>query len=160
MRAIRVASAALLGVTALTLTAPAAVAGGGGAHAAASFAHAAGPGTIAPGVRSTLPVGECGTDSNAYDAKRGSAYEATFPCGTESGRRHLAVTTGRGNDDGEGFFGDSGRRYRRHGVHAGLGGSIGGFDIERIGLGAALVSGSIGAAWYLWRRRPAVCEPS
>lgn len=158
MRAIRVASAALLGVTALTLTAPAAVAGSGGVHAAASSAHAAGPGTIAPGVRSTLPVGECGTDADAYDAKRGFAYEATYPCGAESGR-HLAVTTGRGNGDGEGFFGDSGGRYRRHGVHAGLGGSIGGFDLERIGLGAALVSGSIGAAWYLWRRRP-VGEPS
>ncbi|MFE9095840.1 hypothetical protein [Streptomyces sp. NPDC007264] len=159
MRAIRVAPAALLGVTALTFTAPAAVAGTGGVHAAASIDRAAGPAAIAPGGRTALPAGECDTGADGYAAKRGFAYEATLPCGAEFGQRHLAVTTGRGNDDGQGFFGDSGGRYRRHGVHAGLGGSIGGFDLERIGLGAALISGSIGAAWYVWRRRP-VGEPS
>lgn len=157
MRAIRVASAALLGVAALTLTAPPAAAGSGGIHAAASFGRATGPASIAPGGRTTLPVRECGSDTS--DAKRGAAYEAKFPCGGEFGERHLAVTSGRGNGEGEGFSGDSGGRYRRHGVQAGLGGSIGGFDLERIGLGAALISGSIGAAWYLWRRRPAG-EPS
>lgn len=42
-----------------------------------------------------------------------------------------------------------------HGVQAGEGGSsIAGFDLKELGMGAALITGSIGAAYYFSRRRP------
>ncbi|MER7837167.1 hypothetical protein ABTY98_14970 [Streptomyces sp. NPDC096040] len=39
------------------------------------------------------------------------------------------------------------------GVRAGAGGSVGGFDPKEIGLGAALVVGSVGTAYHIARRR-------
>lgn len=39
-----------------------------------------------------------------------------------------------------------------HGVQAGAGGSFGGFDLKEIGLGAALVVGSVGTAYRIARR--------
>jgi hypothetical protein len=38
-------------------------------------------------------------------------------------------------------------------VHAGEGGTVAGFDLKEIGLGAALIAGSVGAAYHFSRRR-------
>lgn len=41
---------------------------------------------------------------------------------------------------------------------AGAGGSVGGFDLEKIGLGTALVAGSVATAWNMSRRRATADE--
>lgn len=41
------------------------------------------------------------------------------------------------------------------GVHAGEGGTVAGFDLKEIGLGAALIVGSVGTAYHFSRRRAA-----
>jgi hypothetical protein len=38
-------------------------------------------------------------------------------------------------------------------VHAGEGGAVAGFDLKEIGLGAALIAGSLGVAYHFSRRR-------
>ncbi|MEV5986562.1 hypothetical protein AB0L85_16330 [Streptomyces sp. NPDC052051] len=59
---------------------------------------------------------------------------------------------GGGNNRGGG---DSRDRpgYEQHGVRAGAGGSVGGFDLKKIGLGAALIAAPLGLAWRMTRRR-------
>ena len=172
MRAIRVASAALLGVTALTFTAPAAVASDGGNNIT-SFGFSVQPSTIAAGGRVTLNVDGCGTDAKVssgvfdtvtipkgqpsatamvdWDAKPGALYEVTFQCGSESGHTDLTIATGRPVNPTLMPVVPPVQR----GVRAGVGGSIAGFDVKEIGIGAALILGSVGAAWHLSRRRTA-----
>ncbi|MCX4903336.1 hypothetical protein [Streptomyces sp. NBC_00878] len=169
MRAIRVASAALLGMTALTLTAPVAAARNDGERDITSFGFDVSPTTIAAGGRVTLSVNGCRSDAKVssgifdtvtipkghgsatatvdWDAKPGAVYEVTFQCGKESGHTDLTIATGRPN-------------HPTHtpvpvhrGVNAGIGGGAGGFDLGEIGLGAALVAGSVGTAYYWSRRR-------
>jgi hypothetical protein len=166
MRAIRVASAALLGVTALSLSAPA-------AHAArlsdlTSFGFGVTPSTVAPGGQVILRVDGCrhrttvssgvfdavmiprghssATATVDRDARPGTVYEVTFQCGDESGRTDLTIV------------GDRPTHHPTHhptrGSHAGAGGTVAGFDLSEIGLGAALVAGTMGAAWHWSRRRP------
>ncbi|MDW4906356.1 hypothetical protein RB628_13665 [Streptomyces sp. ADMS] len=168
MRAIRVASAALLGVTALTLTAPA-------AHAAVtdnsvtSFGFSVVPSTIAAGGQVTLRVDNCNDDTRVssgvfdpvtipkgrssttakvdWDAKPGAAYRVTFTCGGESGHTDLTIAIGQPSNP---------THYPlpvQHGVHAGEGGSAAGFDLREIGLGAALIAGSLTVAYHFSRRR-------
>ncbi|WP_338894708.1 hypothetical protein WBG99_02510 [Streptomyces sp. TG1A-60] len=161
MRAIRVASAALLGMTALSFTAPA-------AHAAragdiTSFGFSVLPSTIAAGGQVTLRVDGChnrttvssgvfdtvtipkgrssATATVDWDAKPGAVYEVTFQCGNESGRTDLTIATGRPT------------AHPTRGSHTGAGGTVAGFDLREIGLGTALVAGSLGAAWHWSRRR-------
>jgi hypothetical protein len=207
MRAIRVASAALLGIGALTATAcaPAAARGDGG-HA--RFDYNVEPNSVHPGGRINLPVRGCDDDATVYsgafdnavtiprgrtsgtatvgrDARPGTTYDVMFQCGHHSGHRKLAIAEaagrgdrdedsgrddargqdGRGEEehgeeehsgngrDGNGRDGEDRPSYEQHGVHAGVGGSIGGLDLKKTGLGAALVAGSLGAAWRLSRRR-------
>ncbi|MCZ4516126.1 hypothetical protein O3Q52_50090 [Streptomyces sp. ActVer] len=167
MRAIRVASAALLGVTALTLTAPVAAARDDGERNITSFGFNVSPTTIAAGGRVSLSVNGCKSDTKVssgvfdkvtipkgqgsatatvdWDAKPGAVYEVTFQCGNESGRTDLTIATGRPNDPTH--------TPVLRGVKAGIGGSAGGFDLSEIGLGAALIAGSVGAAYYWSRRR-------
>ncbi|WP_327726691.1 hypothetical protein OG250_04045 [Streptomyces sp. NBC_00487] len=164
MRAIRVASAALLGVTALSLTAPA-------AHAAragdiTSFGFSVMPSTVAPGGQVTLRVDGChrrttvssgvfdtvtlprgqssATATVDRDARPGTVYEVTFQCGDESGRTDLTIAHPTHHPT----------HYPTRGSHAGAGGTLAGFDLQEIGLGAALVAGSLCAAWRWSRRRP------
>ncbi|MFI1356081.1 hypothetical protein ACH4TV_21275 [Streptomyces sp. NPDC020898] len=168
MRAIRVASAALLGITALTLTAPA-------AHATVtdnsvtSFGFSVVPSTIAAGGQVTLRVDSCNDDTRVssgvfdpvtipkgqssatakvdWDAKPGAAYRVTFTCGGESGHTDLTIAIGRPSDP---------THYPlpvQRGVHAGEGGSVAGFDLKEIGLGAALIAGSMAVAYHFSRRR-------
>lgn len=170
MRAIRVASAALLGVTALAFTAPA-------AHAVVadnsvtSFGFSVVPSTIAAGGQVTLRVDNCNDDTRVssgvfdpviipkgrssttakvdWDAKPGAAYRVTFTCGGESGHTDLTIAIGHPGDP---------TPYPlplpvQRGVHAGEGGSAAGFDLKEIGLGAALIAGSLTVAYYFSRRR-------
>ncbi|MDQ0772644.1 hypothetical protein QF026_001110 [Streptomyces aurantiacus] len=173
MHAIRVASAALLGMTALTLTAPVAVAKGDEDRDRdrdrniTSFGFNVSPTTIAAGGRVTLSVNGCESETKVtsgvfdtvtihkgqstasaavdWDAKPGAVYEVRFQCGHESGHTDLTIATGRP---------DNPTHLPVHrGVKAGVGGTAGGFDLGEIGLGAALIAGSVGAAYYWSRRR-------
>lgn len=120
MRVIRVISAALLGLGALTFSAPLAVASGGDGH---SYG---------------------GGDSRSYGGGGGDE-DRSGDYGRSDG----------GNDD-EGRSGDRERgrpEHFRHGVRAGEGGTIAGFDLKKVGMGTALIAGSVGTAYYLSRRR-------
>ncbi|KPI12121.1 hypothetical protein OK074_8985 [Actinobacteria bacterium OK074] len=178
MRAIRVASAALLGVTALTFTAPAVADDGGSERGVTSFGFSVLPTTIAAGGQVTLSVKGCdgtvrvssgvfdtvtipkgqttGTAMVDWDAKSGASYDVTFSCGRETARTTLTIATGRtGGTTDRPIPEPVGPGSVQHGVRAGVGGSVGGFDAKEIGLGAALIAGSVGAAWHLSRRRAA-----
>ncbi|ATL32436.1 hypothetical protein [Streptomyces formicae] len=167
MRAIRVASAALLTATALTLTAPtatAAVAGDDTNNNITSFGFRVTPSTIAAGGQVTLSVDSCDGDTKVtsgifddatipkgqqsttasvfWDAKPGAMYEVTFDCKGETGKTDLTIATGRP---------DNGTTHK--GVKAGIGGSLGGLDLHEIALGSALILGALGTAYYKTRRR-------
>ncbi|GHF78842.1 hypothetical protein [Streptomyces thermodiastaticus] len=62
---------------------------------------------------------------------------------------------GYGDDEGgRGGHGSGRPEHYRHGVHAGGGGTVAGFDLKEVGMGSALIAGSLGAAYCLARRRP------
>lgn len=169
MRAIRVASAALLGLSALTFSAPAAVAKGD----VTPFGFSVLPSTIAAGGQVTLLLerdnGGCkgsATVTSAvfdtitipsnksqatavvdWDAKPGAVYQVTFTCDGVSGSTGLTIAGGRPVGPTPVPI------YPGRGVHAGEGGSLAGFDLKELGLGAALIAGSIGAAYHFSRRR-------
>jgi len=169
MRAIGLASAALLGVTTLTVSAPAAVASGG---YITPFGFTVLPSTVAPGgqvtlwldrddggckgpatVRSavfdtvTIPRGHSrATAVVDRDARPGATYRVTFTCNGASGSTDLAIAGGRS-------AGRTPMPVPQRGVRAGEGGTLDGFDLEKIGLGAALVAGALGTAHHFSRRR-------
>ncbi|NEA99148.1 hypothetical protein [Streptomyces sp. SID13726] len=171
MRAIRVASAALLGVTALTFSAPAAVAKGD--NNITPFGFSVLPSTIAAGGQVTLQVdrnsGGCkgkvtvtsavfdttripsgssqATAVVDWDVKPGAVYQVTFTCDGVSGSTGLTIAGGRPVGPTPVPV------YPGRGVHAGEGGSLAGFDLKELGMGAALIMGSIGAAYHFSRRR-------
>ncbi|GAA3208785.1 hypothetical protein MTQ10_28040 [Streptomyces sp. XM83C] len=177
MRAIRVASAALLGLGTLALSCPPAVAGAAAAQRddnITPFGFSVAPTTISAGGQVSLRLerGQGGCKGTAtvtsgifstvtirpghnsattqvdYDAKAGASYRVTFTCDGVSGWTDLAIA------DGGGRTNPTPAPYPvPRGVHAGEGGSAGGFDAKEIGLGAALVAGSVGVAWHLARRR-------
>ncbi|MET7571386.1 hypothetical protein ABZT04_23205 [Streptomyces sp. NPDC005492] len=176
MRAIRVASAALLGISALAFSAPAAVAKGDGNHNITPFGFSVLPSTIAAGGQVTLrldrdnggcrgsatvssgvfdtvriPHGQSSATAMVdWDARPGAVYEVTFTCGGESGSTSLTIASGRTNHDIEPL---QPAHQMPRGVHAGEGGSIAGFDLKELGIGAALITGSVGAAYHFSRRR-------
>jgi len=170
MPAIRVASAALLSAGALALSAPPAVAGDG--HGITPFGFRVVPSTVAAGGQVSLQLnrdGGCrgtatvtssvfdtvrlppGQDSATtvidWDARPGAAYRVTFSCDGSSGWTQLTIA-----QDG-GTARPMPLRPAQHGVEAGAGGSIGGFDLKEIGLGAVLIAGSLGVAYRRTRRR-------
>ncbi|MFD4525871.1 hypothetical protein ACFWP7_18470 [Streptomyces sp. NPDC058470] len=171
MRAIRVASAALLGVTALTFTAPAAFAGDENNNVT-PFGFSVQPSTVAAGgqvslllkrdggcrgratvtsgVFDTVTIQQSQSSATAtvdWDAKPGAVYEVTFTCDGVSGHTDLTIATGRSGDSTHNPV------PVQRGVRAGVGGTVGGFDLKEVGLGTALIAGSVGAAWYMSRRR-------
>ncbi|MFB7333890.1 hypothetical protein FNH09_42695 [Streptomyces adustus] len=177
MRAIRVASAALLGVTALALVAPAVVASDGDSgHDVTPFGFGVLPRTIAPGGQLTLQIDRDGSGcrgtatvaSGAFDtvripagrpsavttvdraARAGAVHRVTFTCDGISGSTDLTIAEG-GPDD-TGLPPVPGQQVPRA-VQAGEGGSSAGFDLKEIALGAALIVGSVGTAYRLGRRR-------
>ncbi|MGV9291133.1 hypothetical protein [Streptomyces sp. NPDC003719] len=166
MRAIPVASAALLGVAALSSCVPAGAAVGG----STPFGFSVRPSVVAPGGEVTLRVdrndGDCRgrvtVSSPVFDtvviprqhvsaqaevdrdARPGAVYKVSFTCDGRTGTTDLTIAGGHSHRPGT---------VPPKGVHAGEGGSIAGFDLKEIGLGLALVAGSVGAAYHLSRRR-------
>jgi hypothetical protein len=172
MLAIRVASAALLGVGALALSAPAAVAHGDGhGHGITPFGFSVVPSTVAAGGQVTLqvnrdhncrgpvtvtsPVFDTATIRTGHaaamrtvdwDAKPGAVYRVTFTCDGVRGSTDLTIA-GRRTDHHKPL------PFNPHrGVQAGAGGSAAGFDLKELGMGAALIAGSLGAAYHFSRR--------
>ncbi|MGC9498469.1 hypothetical protein [Streptomyces sp. WG7] len=168
MRAIPVASVALLGAAALAACVPAGAATGG----SPTFGFLVHPATVAPGGEVTLGVGR-GADgcrgrvtvsspvfdtvtiprheSSATtrvdrDARRGTVHPVRFACDRRTGTVNLTIAGGHSHRP---------PAESRHpkGVHAGEGGSTAGFDVRETGLGALFIAGSVGAAYHLSRRR-------
>ncbi len=169
MRAIWVASAALLGAGALTSCVPDA-----DAAVEADFGFSVVPSTVAPGDRITLRVnrnacqGEAvvsspvfdvvtiapwqswATAETDWDAEPGAVYDVEFLCEESRGTVRLIVAGGRPAHHP--------RHPAHHGPHpskgvrAGEGGALDGFGVTETGLGAVLVAGSLGTA-YRWARR-------
>jgi hypothetical protein len=67
-----------------------------------------------------------------------------------SGSTGLTIASGRTNNNIQPL--QPAQQIPR-GVHAGEGGSIAGFDLKELGIGAALIAGSVGAAYHFSRRR-------
>ncbi|MFD9000205.1 hypothetical protein ACFV0T_04340 [Streptomyces sp. NPDC059582] len=174
MPAIRVVSAALLGLGALAVSASAVVPSGDDDHDVTPFGFGLLPHSVAAGEQVTLQIdrGDDGCEGDATvtsgifdtvriasdqesatttidrDVRAGAAYQVTFTCDGASGSTQLNVTDG-GPEDAT----PSPTQQAPGAVEAGEGGTLGGFDIKEIGLGTALVAGSIGAAYHLSRRR-------
>ncbi|WP_217166927.1 hypothetical protein [Streptomyces sp. AC512_CC834] len=169
MRAIPVASVALLGVAALSACVPAGAAVGGDNS---TFGFTVHPGIVEPGGEVTLGVGRTAAgcrgrvtvtspvfdtvtiprhESSATarvdrDARRGAVYQVSFACKERTGTVNLTIADGSHRPTPE-------PRHSK-GVHAGEGGSVAGFDVKQIGLGVALIAGAVGTAYHLSRRRP------
>ncbi|GGN58057.1 lipoprotein [Streptomyces albiflavescens] len=174
MHAIRVASAALLSMIALSFSAPVAVADHGDGHNITLFGFRVQPSTISAGDRVELLLNKDGgckgsatvssgvfdtvtirpgqssaTATVDRDAQPGAVYEVTFKCDGVSDHTELTIATGRQDDATPAAV------SAERDVRAGVGGSVGGLDFEEIGLGTVLITGSVGGAWYMWRRRAA-----
>ncbi|MFG2576791.1 hypothetical protein [Streptomyces sp. NPDC048481] len=173
MRAIRVATAAFLGTAALAFSASAAVASDDDGHYVMSNGYSLLPSTVAPGgevaVRVDRDVSGCmkavTVSSGVFDtlvvprgamsavatvdrdARPGASYRVTFTCGGVSAVKELTISGGRPADV------TPVPRPVPRGVHAGEGGSVAGFDLREIGLGAALVVGATAVAYRFARRR-------
>ncbi|MCD9879292.1 hypothetical protein [Streptomyces guryensis] len=178
MRAIRIASAALLGIGVLALTSPAAVARDDG-HNFAPFGFSVLPSTVAAGSQVKLHVnrdGDCKGPATVHsvvfdtvviapgrswatavvdrDAKPGAVYRVRFSCDGASGSVDLTIVGGQPHHPRPVPVDPVPVPDQPHrGVHAGVGGSIAGFDLKEIGMGLALITGSVGAAYRLSRRR-------
>ncbi|WP_069768867.1 MULTISPECIES: hypothetical protein [unclassified Streptomyces] len=175
MRAIRVASAALLGATALAFSASAAVASDDDGHYVMSNGYSLLPSTVAAGgevavhvdrnvsgcrnsvtvssgVFDTVVIPRGSTSAVTMvdrDARPGASYRVTFTCGGVSAIKELTIAGGRPADVTPAPY------PVPRGVHAGEGGSVAGFDLREIGLGAALIAGSMAVAYRFARRRGA-----
>lgn len=166
MHAIRAASAAVLGLTALSLAAPSAA-----ARESDPFQVSVAPTTIAAGGQVTLYASGCSGDTKVsagifdsltirknrgsatatvdWDAKQGAMYSVQFSCQGGSTRNiDLTIAGGRPVNPVT-----PNPPPVQHGVRAGIGGSLGGFDLREIGLGAALITGALGTAYHFSRRR-------
>ncbi|MHB9857470.1 hypothetical protein [Streptomyces sp. YIM S03343] len=177
MRAIHAASAALLAVTAVGCSAQAGFVNGADG---APFGFSVQPSVVAPGGRVTLQVSRDGvcrervavtsgvfptvtipprqssaTATIDWDAMPGASYLVTFSCAGMAGSTQLTISGGRSFQRPVPLQPayPVQRVQPERGVRAGAGGSVAGFDLKRIGLGAALVAGSAAAAYRLLRRR-------
>ncbi|WP_328300381.1 hypothetical protein OG389_23290 [Streptomyces sp. NBC_00435] len=169
MRAIRVASVALLSTAAFALAAPVASANDGGTTPnVTSFGFTVSPATVAPGGTVTLNATGCqeplvkvssgvfdavelneGRSATAKvdaDAKPGAQYQVTFDCKGEKGTTTLTVA---GHPTGTG----TGTTTPSKGVKAGLGGGAGGLNGTEVAAGSALLAGALGGGVLLMRRR-------
>ncbi|GGX30337.1 hypothetical protein [Streptomyces chryseus] len=179
MRAIRVTSAAALGLAALSLTVPAASAVDTKAPAVVGTAT---PSTIAAGGQVTLFVSGCDGDAEAtsavfdtvviprgdtatatvdWDAKRGALYTITYTC-LEDGRQGTSQLTIAGDARPTPTFTTlrptvtttaTATRSPAGPARGGVGGSQGGMDAGEIAAGAALVLAATGGVVFVLRRR-------
>ncbi|AZM57005.1 hypothetical protein DMA15_34225 [Streptomyces sp. WAC 01529] len=183
MHAIRVASAALLTATVLTLTVPPASANvtrDDTNNNITSFGFRVTPSTVAAGGQVTLSVDGCEGDTKVtsgifddahipkgqssttaqvfWEAKPGAMYEVTFDCKGETGKTDLTIATGRPDGNNHQNQNPDQHQYPNQnpvhkGVKAGVGGSLGGLDLHEIALGGALIVGTLATAYYKTRRR-------
>ncbi|MET9514649.1 hypothetical protein [Streptomyces sp. NPDC002994] len=172
MRAIRLASAAALGLSVLSLTAPAASAVG---SKVSPLVGTATPSTIAPGGQVTLslsgcegrwdassdvfdvvrvPPGGMGTATVDWDAKRGAMYTVTYTC--DDGRQttsQLTITGGRPTPRPTVTTTATATRSPAGPARGGVGGSQDGMNAGEIAAGAALVVAATGGVIFVLRRR-------
>ncbi|WP_338674210.1 hypothetical protein V1460_14945 [Streptomyces sp. SCSIO 30461] len=180
MRAIPIASAALLGAAALALTLPTATAtgtdGGGAAGSARQqpFSFAVSPSTVAPGGQVTLTVSGCNSPATASsgvfdtvtipagmtgtamvdsDARRGAVYSVTFTCGAQSGTTDLNISGGAAAATTSSTSTSATTSASPQGVRGGLGGSVREMNTGMIATGAVLVAAAAGGLFYVLRRR-------
>jgi plastocyanin len=166
MRTIRAASAALLGVAALALSAPAATAAHHGN--VTPFGFTVSPSTVAPGGTVTLALSDCGRPATVSsgvfdtvtvptgrsatatvdaDARPGARYRVTFTCGGQSGTTELAIAAATSPVP------TGSVASVPAGVQGGLGGSIGGLNTAEIVAGTALVVTAATGTVFVARRR-------
>ncbi|MDI3389204.1 hypothetical protein QIS99_23835 [Streptomyces sp. B-S-A8] len=179
--AVSAASVAVLTAGALVLAAPAAHAtvAGDNDNNITSFGFSVTPSTVAAGGQVTLKVDGCKAAAHAtsgvfdpvtirkhqtatatvdWDAKPGAMYTVTFECKGETGTTDLTIAKGGGHHTGGNQTGGNQTGGRQHnvqrGVNAGIGGTFGKLDFSELALGAALITGALGSAYYWARRRP------
>ncbi|WP_432055726.1 hypothetical protein [Streptomyces sp. bgisy022] len=172
MHAIRVASAALLGAGALALAAaPVAVAGD-----VTPFGFGVEPEVVDPGDTVTVYIDRAGGGCKGHatvsspvfdtvalppkksrakavvdwDARPGAVYQVAFTCDGVTGTAPLTIASDRPVPLPTPVPVEP---SHPKGVHAGEGGSLSGTDAGRVGLGALVVAGALGAA-YRHVRRP------
>jgi hypothetical protein len=168
MRAIRVASAALLGVASFTLTAPTAAAAD---NQVTSPVFSVSPSTVAPGGRVTLSASGCNTTATATsgvfdtvtirpgssttavvdtDARVGAQYSVQFNCpGQGTGSFNLMISGGRSTPT----IGSTATATAPGPARGGIGGSIGGLNAGQLAAGTALVVAAATAPIFVVRRR-------
>ena len=159
MHAIRATSAAALALAALSLAATPVAADD------SSFNVAVSPSTIAAGGEVSLQASGCsnpesitvtegffkqvsfsssgaGNASVDWNVQQGAVRSVTFHCGAS--KDTVSVTIANGRPDSTPV---------PQGVKAGIGGSVGGFDLQEVALGGALIAGALGTAYVVARRR-------
>ncbi|MFJ8630314.1 hypothetical protein [Streptomyces sp. NPDC093568] len=160
MRSIRVAAAALLGMSTLAMTAPAALAQDDDSGFWASVRPTTvEPGepvrlratgceqsvTVSSGVFDTVTIPRGRTTALARvdrDVRPGAVYEVAFYCGTFWQSVDLTIAGGRPERPGP----------PQRGVRAGQGGAFAGLNLKEIGLGAALITAVLGTTYRISRR--------
>ncbi|MDJ0465320.1 hypothetical protein [Streptomyces sp. H27-C3] len=168
MRAIRLASAAALGIAALSLAAPSASADD--QKAAAPVRGTITPSTIAAGGQVTLAVPGCAgnatADSGVFDtttiptgtakavsvftdAKPAAVYTVTFTCNGVTSTSELTIAGGAPTTSST----TAPTTTPTGPARGGLGGSVSGVDSKEIAAGAAMVAVAAGATVYVVRRR-------
>ncbi|MCM2389541.1 hypothetical protein [Streptomyces albipurpureus] len=172
MRAIRAASAALLGATALGLVAaPLAAA----VDNQTSPYFTVSPSTVAPGGRVALSASGCNTTATAssglFDAvtirpgtsavatvdptaRAGAQYSVQFTCGSQRGSFNVTIAGGRSTPTTSSTATTSAAPTTTpSGVQGGLGGSVEEMDAKAIAMGAALVLAAATTTVFVVRRR-------
>ncbi|GGW22909.1 hypothetical protein [Streptomyces xantholiticus] len=164
MRAIRAASAALLGAAALAVTAaPTAMAVNN-----TPYDFNVTPSTVAAGGRVTLTAGGCPSSTTVtsavfdtvtvprngaatavvdWDARPGAVYTVNFNCVGRTGTLDLTVSGGSTPTAG------STRTAPPAGVRGGEGGSFEGMNAAEIAIGGALIASAVTATVLVVRRR-------
>ncbi|MEV6396072.1 hypothetical protein AB0M39_15065 [Streptomyces sp. NPDC051907] len=166
MRAIRAASAALLGVASLALTAPTAAAAPSVNNTPYDFRIT--PSTVAAGGRVTLTAGGCPQTATAssgifdtvnipvngsatatvdWDARPGGVFSVSFACGSATASLDLTIAGGTTRPTARSTT------VSPSGVQGGLGGSIGGMNAGEVAAGTALVVAAATGVVYFVRRR-------
>ncbi|NUJ99557.1 hypothetical protein HRW23_10185 [Streptomyces lunaelactis] len=167
MRAIRAASAALLGVASLALTAPLAAATDSkqttpfftvipstvspGGRVTLSASGCNGPATATSGVFDAVTINQGTSTSTSVDAdaRPGAVFTVRFICtGQASGNFDITIAGGRSTPTISSTVSTS-----PGAVRGGLGGSIGGMNAGELAAGTALVVAAATATVYVVRRR-------
>lgn len=167
MRAIRAASAALLGAAALALTAPTAAAVNN-----TPYDFTVTPSTVTAGGRVTLTAGGCPSNTTVtsgvfdtvsiprngaatatvdWDAKPGAVYSVQFNCVGRVGTLDLTIAGGGSSPTASSTR--TATTATPQGVRGGVGGSFEGFDAVEIAVGGALVVASATATVLVVRKR-------